>query len=217
MVVAPGLLDQSRGPGFASEGHMRAAATLASLLAVSTAVVTPAYAQIQSQTQTQTQTPPQTQGQTVSQPTSAPPLTLSQESLNRIRDAVKRPSKLRIENGQMRIHVEVVAKWPSFAEASKGYDFINGPTGNTKGLNGYGNPMSHNEFLGMMTPKEMYGSGGIQATELAVIGLVNYFGQKLVKKGIEEIRSARNEKEIAEIRERIERELAALRNGGGGG
>jgi hypothetical protein len=159
----------------------------------------------QSTTQSQTSTPP-------------PPATsegaqiqISAESLNRIRDAINRPSKLRIENGQLRIHVEVVAKWPSFAETAKGYDLMNGPTGKD------GNPMSHSEFIGMMTPKEMYGSGGIQAAELAVIGLVNYFGQKLVRKGIEEIRNAKDEKEIAEIRARIDKELAALRTGGGGG
>ena len=199
------------------------AVTLSSLLAVSPALVTTAYAQTGTQSQpAQSQTTTQGQtakpGQTGTQTTEPPPpqIPISAESLNRIRDAINRPSKLRIENGQMRIHVEVVGKWPSFAEIAKGYDLMNGPAGTTKGLYGYGNPMSHSEFLGMMTPKEMYGSGGIQATELAVIGLVNYFGQKLVKKGIEEIRSARNEREIAEIRARIDRELAALRNGGGG-
>jgi hypothetical protein len=202
------------------------AAVLSGLLALSPALATTAYArtsaqaqttQTQQQGQTTTQGQTGTQGQTAAQPATPPAaqLPVSPESLNRIRDAINRPSKLRIENGQMRIHVEVVAKWPSFAEISKGYDLINGPAGETKGLYGYGNPMSHSEFLGMMTPREMYGSGGIQATELAVIGLVNYFGQKLVKKGIEEIRSARDEKEIAEIRARIEKELAALRNGGG--
>jgi hypothetical protein len=206
------------------------AASLSSLLAISPAIATTASAQqtrdqtsAQSQTSPQGQTPPQGQtttkpGQAAAQTTEppAPQIPISAESLNRIRDAINRPSRLRIENGQMRIHVEVIAKWPSFAEIAKGYDLMNGPTGTTKGLYGYGNPMSHNEFIGMMTPKEMYGSGGIQATELAVIGLVNYFGQKLVKKGIEEIRSARNEKEIAEIRARIDKELEILRNGGGG-
>lgn len=181
-----------------------AGATLAGFLAMSPALSTAASAQAATQSQ------PPAQGQTANPPTDppAPQIPISAESLNRIRDAINRPSKLRIENGQMRIHVEVVGKWPSFSELVKGYDLINGPTGG-------GNPMSHSEFLGMVTPKEMYGSGGIQATELAVISLVNYFGQKLVKKGIEEIRNARDEKEIAEIRARIERELAALRNGGG--
>jgi hypothetical protein len=85
---------------------------------------------------------------------------------------------------------------------------MNGPTG--KG----GNPMSHAEFLGLVTPRNMYGSGGIQAGEVLTMALVNYFGQKIIKKGLEEMREARDAREIAEIRARIDRELAALRGGG---
>jgi hypothetical protein len=42
---------------------------------------------------------------------------------------------------------------------------------------------------------------------------VNWLGQAIIMKGLEEIRKARSEREIAEIRARIDRELAALRAG----
>jgi hypothetical protein len=129
------------------------------------------------------------------------------DNLERIREAVSRPPALKIENGQLRIYVQVIANWPSFAEKTKGYDWINGPTG-------MGNPMSHQEFLSMVTPKDMYSSGGgIKPVEMLQFALVNYLGQAVIKKGLEEIRKARDEREIEEIRARIDRELAALRGG----
>lgn len=132
--------------------------------------------------------------------------TTSPETLELIREAVNREPAIRIENGQLRIYVEVIAKWPSFAEMVKGYDLKNGPRGG-------GNPMTHQEFLNMVTPREMYGSGGIQPTEILTSAIVNFLGQALIKKGLEEIRNARSEREIAEIRARIDRELAALKGG----
>jgi hypothetical protein len=47
--------------------------------------------------------------------------------------------------------------------------------------------------------------------------LRNIVGQALLKKAIEDLKNAKSEQEIAEIRARIDRELAALRRGGGGG
>ena len=136
------------------------------------------------------------------QPPAPPP-----DSLDRIREAVKRPPSLRVENGQLRIYVQVIANWPTFADVVKGYDLRNGPAGG-------GNPMSHKEFLSLTTPKEMYSSSGIKPTEMLTFAIVNYLGQAIIKKGLEEILHARSEKEIADIRARIDRELAALRAGG---
>ena len=149
----------------------------------------------------QTQRPPtQTQSQTQAPPPDPP------DNLPRIREAVNRPSTLKIENGQLRIYVKVIADWPTFADITKGYDLKNGPTGR-------GNPMSHREFLNMVTPKEMYSTAGIQPAEMLEWALVGYLGSALIKKGLEEIRKARSEREVAEIRARIDRELAALRGG----
>ena len=148
----------------------------------------------------------QTQPTTTPAQTSAPTPPLTPDQLERIREAVNRPSTLKLDNGQLRFYVEIVARWPTWAEMTKGYDLLNGPTGK-------GNPMSHSEMLGMLTPREMYGSGGISAPQMLTMALVNYFGQKAIKKSLKEISEARNEKEIREIRAQIDRELAALRGG----
>src|SRR6186713_1158930 len=51
-------------------------------------------------------------------PTEAPSLPLSPEALARIREAVSHPPALKVENGQLKIYVEVIAYWPTFAEVA---------------------------------------------------------------------------------------------------
>jgi hypothetical protein len=151
--------------------------------------------QSQQQGQSQAQTPP---------PQNPPLPPVTAESLERIRKAVDRPPSLRVEDGQLRIYVEVIGKWPSWVELAKGYDLKYGPT--------YGGP-THQEFLNMVTPKDMYSSVGIQPLELLTSALVTYFGKKIITKGLKELSEARDEREIRAIRERIDRELAALKGG----
>jgi hypothetical protein len=67
----------------------------------------------------------------------------------------------------------------------------------------------------MVTPKEMNSSGGITAIETLQFAFTNWLGQSLIKKAIEDLRNARSEHEIQEIRDRIDRELASLRPPGG--
>ena len=130
----------------------------------------------------------------------APP----QENLQRIREAVNREPAIRIENGQLKIYVEVIGHWPTFAEATKGYDFINGPTG-------FGSPMSHQEFLGMVTPKDMYGTAGIRPAEIITMAAVNVVGQWAIVKALSKIASYRKDKQLRDIQAQIDAELAAIK------
>ena len=152
------------------------------------------------------QTPQQTQAQTQNQPPPANPI--SAASVERIQEAVNKQARLVIDEGKLRIYVEVIAKLPTFAEMAKGYDLKNGPVPR-------GNPMTHAEFLSMVTPREMYSSAGIRPTEVLQMSIVNWLGQAIIKRGLEAIRNAKDDREIAEIRARIDRELAALKNAGG--
>jgi hypothetical protein len=147
-----------------------------------------------------TQSPP---AATAASPASDGP---SGQDLARIREAVSRPPSIVIDDGRLRIYMEVIAKWPSFSELAKDYDLMNGPTKR-------GNPMTHQEFLAMVAPKDMVSTAGIKPTEMLQFAIVNWLGQAIIKKGLEEIRKAHNEREIAEIRARIDRELAALKSG----
>lgn len=123
--------------------------------------------------------------------------------LDQIKTALGRPPALKLDDQQLRFYIQVVAKQPRFADYVKGYDFINGPT---KG----GNPMSHSEFVNMVTPKELHSSAGITASEMLQGAFTNWMGQKLIKRALDDIKNAHSDKEVQEIRDRIDRELAAL-------
>lgn len=127
--------------------------------------------------------------------------------LERIKAQLNRAPVLKLDDNQLRFYVEVIGKQPSIADVIGSYDLINGPTRR-------GAPMTHQEFLNMVTPQEFYGSGGIKASELLQFALTNWLGQQIIKKAIEDIRNANSEREVEEIRARINRELAALKGGG---
>lgn len=129
---------------------------------------------------------------------------ITQADLDRIREALATSPTLKLDPNQLRYYVRIVARYQTFSEFSKGYDFINGPTRR-------GNPMTHQEFLDMVTPKELHSSGGITAMETLQFAFTNWLGQTLVKKAIEDLRNAKDEREVQAIRDRIERELASLR------
>lgn len=127
------------------------------------------------------------------------------EDLARIRAAVKREPVLKIEDGQLRIYVEVIANWPSFTEFSRGFDYLHGPTGLDA------NPMSHQEFLNMVTPHDMYSSAGIKPAEIATMAAVNVAGQWAIAKAINKIGAYRKEKQMRDIQEKIDAALAAIK------
>jgi hypothetical protein len=140
---------------------------------------------------------------------SNPPATAAQAAadLERVKAQLNRAPVLKLDDNQLRFYVEVIGKQPSIADVIGSYDLINGPTKR-------GAPMTHQEFLNMVTPQEFYGSQGIKSYELLQFALTNWLGQQLIKKAIEDIRIANSEREVEEIRARINRELAALKGGG---
>jgi hypothetical protein len=155
----------------------------------------------------QDQAPPPAPPQSSQSSSAAASAEQATSDLERIRAQLNRAPTLKLDEQQLRFYVEVVAKQPSIADIIGTYDLINGPT---KG----GNPMTHQEFLNMVTPKEMYGSQGIKPGELLQFALTNWLAQQAIKRAIEDIKNARSEREVQEIRARIDRELAALRGGG---
>ncbi len=147
--------------------------------------------------------PPSTEPATPAAPST--PLVPPRE-LDRIKRALSRTPGVVLDEEGFRFYVEIVAKRPTFAEYAKGYDFINGPTRR-------GNPMTHQEYLKMVTPRDFYSSAGIKPTEMLQMAVTNWLGQTLIKQAVEDMLRARSERERDEIRARIDRELAALMAG----
>lgn len=132
----------------------------------------------------------------------------TQAQLSRIKDALKQPQALNLDSERLRFYLEIYAKQPTFEQIVGSYDLLHGPV--KRGA------MTHQEFLKQVTPQQLYSSAGIRASEMLQFALVNYLGQTLIKKAIEEMRAAKTQAEVDAIRARIDKELAALKGTGGG-
>jgi hypothetical protein len=184
---------------------MAAQRRVTSFVAMATAVaivLAPAAAGARTSPAPQTPAPPAS-NTTPSAPATVP---ITEADFNRIKKALSSEPALNINDDQLRYYVQVLAKQPSFAEFVKGFDLMNGPTRR-------GNPMSHQEFLQMVTPKELYSSSTITAVEVLQSALTNWIGQTLIRRAISELKEAKSDREVQEIRDRISRELAALQGG----
>jgi hypothetical protein len=140
-------------------------------------------------------------------PTADQPATPLPVNVDQIQRQLQQQPAVKLDDQQLRFYVLVLGKEPpKFFDFIGDYDLKNGPT---KG----GAAMTHQEFLNMVTPKELnelFGSTSSSSFAMFQAAVMNAAAQSLIKKGLEEIRHARNEREVQAIRERIDRELSAL-------
>jgi hypothetical protein len=126
--------------------------------------------------------------------------------VSRVKEQAERQPAVKLDEQQLRFYILILAKEPKFQDFIGSYDLRNGPT---RG----GAPMTHQEFMNMVTPRELNELlGGTSGSAFALVqaAAVNVAAQSLIRKGIQEIRQAHNEREVQTIRERIDKELAAL-------
>jgi len=132
--------------------------------------------------------------------------------LERVKEQAERQPAIKLDEERLRFYVLVLATAPkqvTWKDIVGNYDLMNGPT---KG----GAPMTHSEFMTMTRPRVLdemlFGTSGGASGAFALVQaqIMNAAGQALVTKAINAMQRARSEREIQDIRDRIERELAAL-------
>jgi hypothetical protein len=161
---------------------------------------------------TPTPTQAQAQGQTQAKPTT-PPATQSADlpvDVDRIRQSLARPQAISLDGEKIRFYLEIHPPPVTFMKLVGHFDLMNGPVPYAT--------MTGREFMDMTTPKEMYSEAGIKTTDMLQFALTNVAAQGLIRLAAQEIKKARernDEKQVAEIRARIDRELAALMGKGG--
>jgi hypothetical protein len=142
-------------------------------------------------------------GTPVRSPTPSAAPAQSPEDLDKIKSALEKTPTLILDEQQLRFYVRVYAKQPRFADFIGAFDLKNGPVPRAG--------MTHQDFLYLVTPKELYASsGGITPLESLQFAITNWAAQAIIKRGLQDIHNARTESEIQAIRARINRELAAL-------
>ena len=111
-----------------------------------------------------------------------------------------------IDRDTMRIYVNTVAPFPKFTDIVGTFDLRNGAVP--------GAGMTHQDFLQMSRPKDMYSSAGFTVGDVMRFAALGYLEGKafeLLRKGAVAMRDAKTDAERKAIQARIERELAALR------
>ena len=127
----------------------------------------------------------------------------TQSELDRIRQAVSREPAFTFDESQVRFYLQVLAPKPTFADFVKDQDLMYGPVPNSQ--------MTHREFLDMVTPKELYSQAGIRPTEALQMAATGVALQWLITKAFESATDNWRARQIRELNERIDQELAALR------
>ena len=121
-------------------------------------------------------------------------------SLDRIRRALARPPALNM-NGKPVFRVEVFGRKPTI-EDILGPDFLKGPVP-------YGG-MTHQEFLNMVTPKDVQGYAAFTNKEGMTVAATSLALQWALQKAIHKFEQARNEREKEAARREVQDALADL-------
>jgi hypothetical protein len=139
------------------------------------------------------------------QPAEEPPAVELPVSLDRIRKGVAAETVLvgsspsRPDLPRFFVRVEATPMFETFLE---GFDLVHGPVPRTS--------FTHQEFLNMVTPKELYSSAGFGAAELLQAALVSKGLAWLADRAAERAGEAKRAAEVAAVRDRIRFELNAI-------
>jgi hypothetical protein len=123
-------------------------------------------------------------------------------SLRKIQRALSREPAIRISEQRAKFRVEVFGRKPTIDEIL-GPDWHRGPAG-------YGG-MTHQEFLNMVTPKDVQGYAAFSNAEGAVVAATSFAIQYALAKAIKKFQEAKQEREREEAKREVDEALAALR------
>jgi len=151
------------------------------------------------------QAAPPGQGQAPGTEQQDPPAAELPVSLARIRKGLSNETPLKlgvpIREDIPRYYMEVKAT-PDFNVFLQGFDLKYGPVP--------GAGMTHQEFMQMVTPKDLYSQAGFGGLEVLTANLSFAAIMYLATKAFNAMREAKTEREVQRIREQIQRELAEL-------
>jgi hypothetical protein len=123
-------------------------------------------------------------------------------SIEKIQRALEREPAIRVEEKGTKFRVEVFGAKPTIEEIL-GPEFWRGPVA-------YGG-MTHQEFLNMVTPKDVQGYAAFDNKQAAVVAITSFAFQYALAKAIKKFNEALKGREREEARREVEEALAALR------
>jgi hypothetical protein len=123
-------------------------------------------------------------------------------SLARIQKAVTRPQAIKLTENRQVFRVEVFGENPTIVDIL-GPDYLRGPVP-------YGG-MTHQEFLNMVTPKDVQGYAAFTNRQGMVVAATSIALQWALQKALDKYRDARNDRAKAAATKEVQEALDALR------
>jgi hypothetical protein len=122
-------------------------------------------------------------------------------SLARIQRKLSRPPAIRLQGDRVVFRVEVLGRKPSI-EDILGPDYLKGPVP-------YGS-MTHQEFLGIVTPKDVQGYAAFNNREALAVAATSFALKWALQRAIHKYETAKHEREREAARKEVQDALADL-------
>ena len=122
-------------------------------------------------------------------------------SLERIQRALSRPPAIRVKGDRLVFRVEVLGRKLTI-EDILGPDYLKGPTPSSG--------MTHQEFLNMVTPKDVQGYAAFTNREAFSVAATSFALQWALQKAIHKFETAKQEREREAARKEVQDALAEL-------
>jgi hypothetical protein len=137
---------------------------------------------------------------------SASPPTLNIDRLpidiTKIQRALSRPPAIKLETNRTVFRVEIFGRTPTI-EDILGPDYLKGPVP--------GGVMTHQEFLNMVTPKDVQGYAAFDNKQALTVAATSFALKWALQKAVDKYQSAKNERAREAARREVEEALAELR------
>jgi hypothetical protein len=122
--------------------------------------------------------------------------------LDKIQRALSRPPAIKLETNRTVFRVEIFGRPPTI-EDILGPDYLKGPAP--------GGVMTHQEFLNMVTPKDVQGYAAFDNKQALTIAATSFALKWALQKAIDKYHSANEERGREAARREVEQALAELR------
>src|SRR5215218_5756161 len=122
-------------------------------------------------------------------------------SLARIRQGLSQPPAIKLKGDRVVFRVEVLGRKPTI-EDILGPDYLKGPVPNAG--------MTHQEFLDMVTPKDVQGYAAFSNREGLTVAATSFALQWALQKAIHKFQTAQQDREREAARKEVQEALADL-------
>jgi hypothetical protein len=123
-------------------------------------------------------------------------------NVDRIQRVLSKPPVINADRTRLVYRIEVFGRKPTIAEIL-GPDYLKGPA--------LAGPMTHQEFLNMVTPKDVQGYAAFDNKQGMIVAATSFALQWALRQAVQKLQDAKTERQKEAARKEVDEALAALR------